>query len=72
MDAQQGRSLDEFILYDWDLLRTLGALNENDYYARVLCVCVSFDRHASLFGLYWSGVRTSRQGHRVKMLLWWF
>ena len=43
VDAQQGRSLDEFILYDWDLLRTLGAgaLNETDYYARVLCVCVS-------------------------------
>ena len=41
VDAQQGRSLDEFILYDWDLRRTLGALNENDYYARVLCVCVS-------------------------------
>ena len=42
VDALQARALDEFILFDRELLRTLGALYDTDAYARVWCVCVSF------------------------------
>jgi len=38
VDAQQGSTLNDFILFDKLLLLTLGALDERDAYARALLV----------------------------------
>ena len=42
VDALQARTLDEFILFDRELLYTLRALYDTDASARVWCACVSF------------------------------
>ena len=40
VDAQQARALDDFFLFDWELLHTLGALDERDAWTRALLVIV--------------------------------
>jgi len=41
VDAQQGSTLDDFILFDQLLLLTLGALDERDAHPRALLVRVT-------------------------------